>query len=90
MVAVVVGTDEDPQGLDAQVEIAKRTSADGVEQVVRQVKQDACLHDVQAMIQARALSTRRDDTGMLVIQGKLTPEQGEVFLKALAKASTVS
>jgi hypothetical protein len=76
-----------PENEAELVEIARRTSADGVEQVVRRIKQNACLHDVQAMIQARALSTRWDDTGMLVIQGKLTPEQGEVFLKALAKAT---
>ena len=76
-----------PENEAELVEIARRTSADGVEQVVRRVKQNACLHDVQAMIQSRALSTRWDDSGMLVIQGKLTPEQGEVFLKALAKAT---
>ena len=76
-----------PENEAELVEIARRTSADGVEQVVRRLKQNACLHDVQAMIQSRALSTRWDDAGMLVIQGKLTPEQGEVFLKALAKAT---
>lgn len=69
------------------VAIAKVTNADGVERVVRRIKQNACLDDVQAMIQSRALSTRWDDSGMLVIQGKLTPEQGEMFLKALARAT---
>ena len=64
-----------------------RLSAEGVEHVVRRMKQQACLEDVQALIDSRSLSTRWDETGALVIQGRLTPDQGAVFLKALARAA---
>lgn len=66
---------------------AQHTSAEGVEQIVRQVKQAECVGDVQAMIRSRSLSTRWDESGALIVQGRLTPEQGAVFLKALAKAT---
>ena len=69
------------------LERARHASAEGVEQLVRRVKQNECLDNVQAMTRSRALSTRWDETGMLIVQGRLTPEQGEVFLKALAKAT---
>ena len=69
------------------LERARSISAEGVEQLVRRVKLNECLEDAQAMIRSRALSTRWDETGMLIVQGKLTPEQGEVFLQALAKAT---
>ena len=69
------------------LERARHTSAEGVEQLVRRVKQNESLDNVQAMIRSRALSTRWDESGMLIVQGRLTPEQGEVFLKALAKAT---
>ena len=71
------------------LERARTLSADAVEQLVRRVKHNDCLDDVQVMIRSRALSTRWDETGMLVVQGKLTPEQGEVFLQALTKAMAV-
>jgi hypothetical protein len=71
----------------ALLKVAQRTSADGVEQLVRRVKQDACIEDVQAMIQSRAVSTRWDESGALIVQGRLTPEQGAVFLEALARAT---
>ena len=67
--------------------LSRGADAEGVERLVRQVKQQACLDDVQALIRSRSVSTRWDETGALVIQGRLTPEQGEVFLKALAKAT---
>ena len=66
---------------------AKRTDAEGVERLVRCVKQQACIGDVQEMIRSRSLSTRWDDSGALIVQGRLTPEQGELFLKALARAT---
>lgn len=69
------------------LERARHASAEGVEQLVRRVKQNECLDNVQAMIRSRALSTRWDESGMLIVQGRLTPEQGEVFLKALSKAT---
>ena len=69
--------------------LSRGSDAEGVERLVRQVKTQACLDDVQALIRSRSLSTRWDDTGALVVQGRLTPEQGEVFLKALAKATEV-
>jgi len=69
--------------------LCRGSDAEGVERVVRQVKQQACLDDVQALIRSRSLSTRWDETGALVVQGRLTPEQGEVFLKVLAKATEV-
>lgn len=68
------------------LERARSISADAVEQLVRRVKHNECLEDVQVMIRSRALSTRWDETGMLIVQGKLTPEQGEVFLQAMSKA----
>ena len=67
--------------------LCRGSDAEGVERLVRQVKSRACLDDVQALIRSRSLSTRWDETGALVVQGRLTPEQGEVFLKALAKAT---
>ena len=69
------------------LERARHASAEGVEQLVRRVKQNECLDNVQTMTRSRAISTRWDETGMLIVQGRLTPEQGEVFLKALAKAT---
>jgi len=69
--------------------LCRGSDAEGVERVVRQVKTQACLDDVQALIRSRSLSTRWDETGALLVQGRLTPEQGEVFLKALAKATEV-
>jgi len=39
------------------------------------------------MIRSRALSTRWDEVGMLIVQGRLTLEQGKVFFQALAKAT---
>ena len=62
------------------LERARTMSADAVEQLVRRVKHNDCLEDVQVMIRSRALSTRWDETGMLVVQGKLTPEQGDGVL----------
>ena len=79
-----VATSDNEQAL---LKVAQHTSADGVEQLVRRVKQDACIEDVQALIQSRAVSTRWDESGALIVQGRLTPEQGAVFLKALAKAT---
>lgn len=76
-----------PENEAALLEHAQRTSAEGVEQIVRSLKQQESLQDVQALIRSRSLSTRWDETGALIIQGRLTPEQGEVFLKALAKAT---
>jgi len=70
--------------------LSRGSDAEGVERLVRQVKTQACLDDVQALIRSRSLSTRWDETGALVVQGRLTPEQGEVFLKALAKATESS
>ncbi len=67
--------------------VALQTNAEGVEHIVRSVKQAECLGDVQAMLRSRSLSTRWDDSGALIVQGRLTPEQGEIFLKALAKAT---
>ena len=69
------------------LERARHASAEGVEQLVRRVKQNECLDNVQTMTRSRAISTRWDETGTLIVQGRLTPEQGEVFLKALAKAT---
>ena len=66
---------------------AKRTDAEGVERLVRCVKQQACIGDVQELIRSRSVSTRWDDSGALIVQGRLTPEQGELFLKALARAT---
>lgn len=74
---------------DELLAVARRTSAEGVEHLVRRVKQAECLDDVQAMIASRSLSTRWDDSGALIVHGRLTPEQGEVFLKALARATEV-
>ena len=67
----------------------ERTDAEGVERLVRCVKQQACIDDVQELIRSRSLSTRWDDSGALIVQGRLTPEQGELFLKALAHVKTV-
>ncbi|MGE0621812.1 MAG: DUF222 domain-containing protein [Pseudomonadales bacterium] len=76
-----------PENEAALLDRARQTSAEGVEQIVRSLKQQESLEDVQALIRSRSLSTRWDETGALIIQGRLTPEQGEVFLKALAKAT---
>jgi len=76
-----------PENEAQLLSLAGRSDAEGVERLVRHVKQQACLEDVQALIRSRSLSTRWDETGALVVQGRLTPEQGEVFLKALAKAT---
>ena len=44
---------------------------------------------MEALTQSRSLSTRWDDSGALIIQGRLTPEQGQLFLKAIAKVTEV-
>ena len=72
---------------DELLKMALKTSAEGVEQLVRRVKQDECIEDVQALIRSRSVSTRWDESGALIVQGRLTPEQGAVFLEALAKAT---
>ena len=74
---------------DELLRMALKTSAEGVEQLVRRVKQDECIEYVQALIRSRSVSTRWDESGALIVQGRLTPEQGAVFLEALAKATEV-
>ena len=65
---------------------ARFASADGVEHLVRRVKQQERLDDVQAMIRQRSLNYRWDDDGSLVVHARLTPEQGAIWLQALEKA----
>ena len=58
---------------------------------MRQVKQQACLDDVQALIRSRLLSTRWDETGALVVQDRLTPgdrHQVHVHVSAETLADT--
>ena len=71
--------------------LCRGSDAEGVERVVRQVKQQACLDDVQALIRSRSLSTRWDETGALVVQDRLTPgdrHQVHVHVSAETLADT--
>jgi len=67
---------------------ARFTSTEGVERMVRRLKQRERLDDVQALLRQRSLSWRWEDDGSLVVHGRLTPEQGAVWVRALEKAET--
>lgn len=49
-------------------------------------KQRERLDDVQAMLAQRSLSHHWGEDGMLVVHGRLSPEQGAIWLKAMEKA----
>ena len=64
---------------------ASRHSTEGVEQVVRRLKQRERLDDVQEMLRQRSLTYAWDEDGSLVVKARLTPEQGAIWLQALHK-----
>ncbi len=74
---------------DNEVELlaaACRHSTEGIEQIVRRLKQRERLDDVQEMLRQRSLTYVWDEDGSLVVKARLTPEQGAIWLKALHKA----
>ncbi len=65
---------------------ARSSTPSQLEKIVRRYRRaDAALENEQAMGQqaARSLVTYFDTDGMLVVQGRLSPEQGAVLIKAL-------
>lgn len=69
--------------------MARAASAAQVERLVRQYRRAAvALENDRALVQqdARSLSVYYDEQGMLVIQGRLPPEQGALVMKALEAA----
>jgi hypothetical protein len=68
------------------LDVASRQSTEVVVQVVRRIRQQARLDDVQEMHRQRSLTYFWDEDGSLVVRARLTPEQGATWLKALQKA----
>ncbi|MGE0621775.1 MAG: DUF222 domain-containing protein [Pseudomonadales bacterium] len=66
--------------------IGERNSADGIEHVVRRIRQRERMDDVQELIRQRSLTYVWDEDGSLVVKARLTPEQGAIWLKAMEKA----
>jgi hypothetical protein len=75
-----------PENEDYLLNIARHGTASHVEKLVRQYEQVERLgkdSHGKAQQDARAFSYHYDDDGMLVFKGRLAPEDGAVFLKAM-------
>lgn len=75
-----------PENEEFLLMIAQHGTAQHVENLVRKhlrVKRLAALDQDQAQYEAREFKWYYDDDGMLVFHGKLTPEDGAMFLKAM-------
>jgi hypothetical protein len=75
-----------PENEDELMTWAKASTASQLEKLIRSFRQaDRRSETAQAQLQEelRGLYTYHDSDGMLRIQGRLTPEQGALFMKAL-------
>lgn len=75
-----------PETEEDLLDLALAGTAAHVERIVRAyrtVQRNAELEHTEAMQESRSLETHWDDNGMLVVRGRLTPEEGARFLKTL-------
>ena len=75
-----------PENEDYLLRIARHGTASHVETLVRKYEQVERLsrdNHGKTQLEARAFSYHYDDNGMLVFKGRLAPEDGAVFLKAM-------
>jgi hypothetical protein len=71
------------------VELARHATGAQLEKLCRQYGRvlEATSPNASAMYERQALSTYWDDDGMLVVQGRLTPEDGAALMAALDQAA---
>ncbi len=75
-----------PENEQMLLQVALHGTAQHVEQLVRKYRRAESLTDdrrAESQYDARELSCYFDDDGMLVLRGRMTPEDGAVFMKAL-------
>ncbi len=75
-----------PENEQMLLQVALHGTAQHVEQLVRKYRRAESLTDnrrAESQYDARELSCYFDDDGMLVLHGRMTPEDGAVFMKAL-------
>ena len=75
-----------PENEQMLLQVALHGTAQHVEQLVRKYRRAECLADdrcAESQYEARELTCYFDDDGMLVLRGRMTPEDGAVFMKAV-------
>ncbi|MES3007033.1 MAG: DUF222 domain-containing protein [Pseudomonadota bacterium] len=75
-----------PENEQMLLQVALHGTAQHVEQLVRKYRRAESLTDnrcAESQYEARELSCYFDDDGMLVLRGRMTPEDGAVFMKAV-------
>jgi hypothetical protein len=75
-----------PENEQMLLQVALHGTAQHVEQLVRKYRRAESLTDNrfgESQYDARELTCYFDDNGMLVLRGRMTPEDGAVFLKAV-------
>jgi hypothetical protein len=75
-----------PENEQMLLQVALHGTAQHVEQLVRKYRRAESLTDdrrAESQYDARELTCYFDDDGMLVLRGRMTPEDGAVFMKAL-------
>ena len=75
-----------PENEQMLLQVALQGTAQHVEQLVRKYRRAESLTDdrcAESQYEARELTCYFDDDGMLVLRGRMTPEDGAVFMKAV-------
>ncbi|MDO9319444.1 MAG: DUF222 domain-containing protein [Gammaproteobacteria bacterium] len=75
-----------PENEQMLLQVALHGTAQHVEQLVRKYRRAESLTDdrcAESQYEARELTCYFDDDGMLVLRGRMTPEDGAVFMKAV-------
>ena len=75
-----------PENEQMLLQVALHGTAQHVEQLVRKYRRTESLTDnrrAESQYDARELTCYFDDDGMLVLHGRMTPEDGAVFMKAV-------
>ena len=75
-----------PENEQMLLQVALHGTAQHVEQLVRKYRRAESLTDnrfAESQYEARELTCYFDDDGMLVLRGRMTPEDGAVFMKGL-------
>jgi len=65
------------------LEMARWATASQLERLVRGYRRAVSVDDAEAAHRERFLATEWDDDGSLIIRGRLSPEDGALFLKAI-------
>jgi hypothetical protein len=76
-----------PENEEYLLYIAEHGTAHHVERLVRHYRRVQRLDEVNAQHEARCLSYHYDEDGSLVIQGRLPPELGALFVKGIEAAA---